>query len=238
MRKNRQVSVKALALLLVIVLLVGGAIGGTFAWLMTNTDPIVNTFVAGDIQIELKEHVLDGTGQWATPETYTDVGNSAILALPGRTIQKDPTVTVKEGSEPCYLRVLVKVNWSEAADNEFAQFAYSDWFAFDQSWRVNRIFDGTYVTNGKYVGYDIYELRYQTLVDAREADKVIPVISKMTIPANLDNDAVSALTGAGITLVAQAIQSDGFDGNAEAAFAAVGYPEGWAPPVAENPETP
>lgn len=229
MRNNRQVSVKALALLLVIVLLVGGAIGGTFAWLMTNTDPIVNTFVAGDIQIELKEHVLNSEGQWKSNDEYTTTGNSAIQALPGRTIQKDPTVTVKEGSEPCYLRVLVKINWSEAADYEFAQFEYSDWFSFNQSWDVTRIFDGTYATNDKYVGYDIYELRYNSIVDAREADQVIAVMNGMTIPADLDNDAVSALANAGMTLIAQAIQSDGFNGNAEAAFAAVGYPEGWEP---------
>lgn len=237
MRKSKGVTTKAFAILLVVVLLLGGAVGGTFAWLMTSTEPVVNTFVAGDIQLELKEHVLDtSTGLWASPEAYTDVGNSSILALPGRTIQKDPTVTVLKGSEPCYLRVFVKISWEPAADSEFAQFEYSDWFAFDQSWTISRIFDGTYATNDKYVGYDIYELRYNGVVDALEETKSVQVMNGMTIPDTLDNDAISAMTGAGMTFVAQAIQSDGFD-SATDAFAAAGYPDGWDPSN-QNVESP
>lgn len=137
---------------------------------MTSTDPLVNTFVAGDIQIELKEHVLDAnTGKWASPETYTVAGNPSILALPGRTIQKDPAVTVLKGSEPCYLRVLVKIHWPLEADPLFQQFSYKTWFNFGQSWKIDRIFDGTTVKNGRYVGHDIYEFRYNQddgIVDA------------------------------------------------------------------------
>lgn len=84
---------KKLAIFLACVLLVGGIVGGTLAWLSDKTDPIVNTFTAGNIDITLEE----------TPETYKMV--------PGCDIHKDPIVTVKANSEKCYLFVkLEKAN--------------------------------------------------------------------------------------------------------------------------------
>ncbi len=239
MKKNNGISVKALLLLMVVGLLIGGTIGGTFAWLSTKTESVVNTFVAGDIQIELKEHVLDTTtGKWKSPEEYTDTGNQGILVLPGRTLQKDPTVTVLKGSEPCYLRVLLKVHWTKAADSEFESFTYNKWFTFDNAWSCNLLFDGTTNNNsGKFVGYDIYELTYHPnneVVNAATADRVINIIPNMTIPAELTNNQITALKGCGMTFIAQAIQSDGFDSASEA-FAAAGYPDGWQPPSSSNP---
>ena len=76
-RKRRGVSAKALALVLVVVLLFGGALGGTLAWLTAKTDTVTNTFTVGDINIDLTE-------------TTTD-----YKLVPGNTIAKDPTVTVK-----------------------------------------------------------------------------------------------------------------------------------------------
>ena len=230
MRVTHGVSAKILILLLALVLLIGCAAGGTLAWLMTKTDPVVNTFTVGNVAITLKEHVLNPTtGQWQTPETLTDVGNQGIQVLPGRTIQKDPTLTVLKGSEECYVRVLIKISWSEEADAEFAQFAYGSWIQFNSNWSMERIFDGTFITNQKYVGYDVYELRYKPgAVDATEADVKIPIINSMTFPGDLDNDQIAALEGAGITLIAQAVQAENFADD-DAAFAAAGYPDGWDP---------
>ena len=124
MKNTKGVSTKVLILLLTLVLLIGCAAGGTLAWLMTKTDPVVNTFTVGNVAITLKEHVLNPTtGQWQTPETLTDVGNQGIQVLPGRTIQKDPTLTVLKGSEECYVRVLIKISWSEEADAAYGQAA-------------------------------------------------------------------------------------------------------------------
>ena len=46
---------KAIALILALVLTLGGVIGGTVAWLVTSSAPVVNTFTYGDINIELDE---------------------------------------------------------------------------------------------------------------------------------------------------------------------------------------
>lgn len=73
-----------------VVLVLCCAIGGTLAWLTDKTDPVVNTFTVGDINIELKE----------TTTNYKMV--------PGNTITKDPKVTVKANSEACWLFVKVE----------------------------------------------------------------------------------------------------------------------------------
>ena len=59
MKANKTVSMKVVVVLLALVLLIGCAAGGTIAWLMTNTDPVENTFSASDIQIDLKETTGD-----------------------------------------------------------------------------------------------------------------------------------------------------------------------------------
>ena len=81
---------RSLALLLALVLAIGVAAGGTIAWLVAKTDPVVNTFTYGDINIGLAET----TG-------------SDYKIIPGVDITKDPKVTVKANSEACWLFVKV-----------------------------------------------------------------------------------------------------------------------------------
>lgn len=96
MKKN---TIKTLALVLAIVALMGCAVGGTLAWLGMKTDAVVNTFVAGDINITLTETDADNDGN--------EKANSYKI-IPGTTIEKDPTVTVLKGSEACWLFVKVE----------------------------------------------------------------------------------------------------------------------------------
>ena len=91
-RKRRTVSSRAFVVLLALVLILGVAAGSTVAWLVAKTDPVVNTFTYGDINIELTETV---------PE------NQKAKIIPGVDIAKDPKVTVVDGSEDCYLFVKV-----------------------------------------------------------------------------------------------------------------------------------
>jgi len=88
---------KVLAVLLALALLVGGAVGGTLAWLTAKTDSVTNTFTVGNINITLKESE-----------------NLNLKMVPGSTIKKDPKVTVLANSEACYL--FVKVEKSETLD--------------------------------------------------------------------------------------------------------------------------
>jgi len=88
---------KKLLAIIAIVMLMGISITGTLAWLSDKTDPVANTFTVGNIDIELAE-------------TKTN-----FKMVPGNTIEKDPKVTVKAGSEACY--VFVKIEESANLDN-------------------------------------------------------------------------------------------------------------------------
>lgn len=104
MKNRRNVSNKTVAILLALVLAIGCAVGGTLAWLISQTNPVVNTFTYGDINIDLKE---DTKG----PYTIT----------PGKAITKDPKVTVKANSEACWLFVKVEEkNWNDKVTYEIA----------------------------------------------------------------------------------------------------------------------
>ena len=88
---RRSVSMKTFVAMLALVLVIGCAVGGTVAWLTAQTGPVVNTFTYGDIDITLDE----------------TTGNNYKI-IPGVDIEKDPKVTVKKGSEACWLFVKVE----------------------------------------------------------------------------------------------------------------------------------
>ncbi len=97
--RKKFITVAVAALLLFCV------VGGTIAWLKTQTGAVVNTFTAGDINITLME----------TKREYKMV--------PGITIEKDPKVTVEAGSEDCWL--FVKVDKTDNFDN-FMEYEMAD----------------------------------------------------------------------------------------------------------------
>lgn len=80
---------KTYILLIAACLLICCAIGGTLAWLTATTEDVKNTFTTSNIEVELKETTSD------------------YKMVPGWTIAKDPKVTVKAGSEDCWLFVEV-----------------------------------------------------------------------------------------------------------------------------------
>lgn len=82
---------KAIVAVVALVLVLCCAMGGTLAWLVAKTDPVVNTFTYGDINIDLSES-----------------DDLDLKMIPGNSIKKDPVVTVKKGSEACWLFVEVK----------------------------------------------------------------------------------------------------------------------------------
>lgn len=96
---HRTFGSKSQALVLACVLLVGGVIGGTLAWLTADGGSVTNTFTESDIDIKLEE---------TKPE------DKKAPMVPGWTIEKDPKVTVEDGSEDCWL--FVKITESTTPD--------------------------------------------------------------------------------------------------------------------------
>lgn len=186
-------SFRGLVLVLALALIVGVAGGATFAWLTAKTDPVVNTFTYGDINIDLAE----STG-------------SDYKIIPGVNIGKDPKVTVKAGSEACWLFVKVEEeNWPEFADGEGENAVRKVNYAIADGWTKG---DGTSIPANVY-----YRDRG---VDASNADQEFPVLkdNKITVSNTLTKINIKDIstTTPKLSITAYAIQKDGMDSAAKA----------------------
>lgn len=112
-RKKKGVSTKVFLSLLALVLVVGCAVGGTIAWLTATTEPVVNTFTYGKINIVL-----------------TETTGTKYKIIPGVNISKDPKVTVIGGSEACWLFVKVAEKGTFVTDKVTYSIA-NGWTALD-----------------------------------------------------------------------------------------------------------
>ena len=158
-----------------VVLVLCCAIGGTLAWLTDTTGPVVNTFTVGDINIELKE----------TTTNYKMV--------PGNTISKDPKVTVKAGSEACWL--FVKVEKSTNFDG-FMTYAMADgWTQGDGKDIPDNVFCREVPATTADVSFDV--LRNNQV-------QVLNTVTK-TQMENIKNNVITAPT---LTFTAYAVQKD------------------------------
>lgn len=108
---------KTFIIALCLALVVAFAAGGAIAWLTATTGTVTNTFTVGNIDIDLTE-------------TTTD-----YKMVPSNTIAKDPKVTVKAGSEACWL--FVKIEKSANLDT-FITYAVAD------GWTALTGVDGVY----------------------------------------------------------------------------------------------
>lgn len=170
---------KTLALVLALTLLVAGVVGGTLAWLTDRTAEVKNTFTVGDINIDLTETTAD------------------YKMVPGNTIAKDPTVTVKANSETCWL--FVEVTESENLNNFITYTIANGW---------TKLQDGVYYRE----------------VPASAADQTFSVLAgdAVTVKSDVTRTMLeTAKTDAPtLTFQAYAIQKDHFT-TADAAWAEV-----------------
>lgn len=192
-KRKCRVSVKLFAMMLAVALLVGGAVGGTLAWLTARTDPVVNTFTYGDINISLSE---------TKPE-----GKQAKI-IPGVDIEKDPKVTVKAKSEACWLFVkVVEANWPDfkETDNTTRKVKY-EVMTGENGWT-------------KLTGVEGVDNVYYREVGAVTADTDFAVLkdNKVTVSDNLTKTEVNGITAnPTLTFTAYAVQRDGIDTAADA----------------------
>lgn len=179
-RKKKGVSTKVFLSLLALVLVVGCAVGGTIAWLTATTDPVVNTFTYGKININLGE---------STGNAYT--------IIPGVNISKDPKVTVKAGSEACWLFVKVAEEGTFVANRVT--------YSIEDGWKA---LDAT-----KHPGV------YYREVNAVTADTDFYVLkdNMVTVSEELTKAEVNGITTQPtLTFTAYAVQKDGINTAAEA----------------------
>ena len=197
--KRRGVASKTFALVVVMMLVIGCTIGGTIAWLTDETDSVTNTFTVGDINITLTETY--------NKDTNGDTTNDAWVGkmVPGNTLSKDPKVTVKAGSEACWL--FVKVEKSSNLDDFITYTVNSGWTAGEGTGEGK---------NGVPVGVYYREVSALTTEDA--ADEVFGVLTdnQVTVKDAVTKAMMNDLqkddaTQPTLTFTAYAVQKDNID---------------------------
>ena len=188
---------KFMALASVCILLVGGAIGGTVAWLTTQTDEVQNVFTAGSIEMELNEKT------------------TGYKMIPGWTIDKDPVVTVKAGSEDCF--VFIEVNKSGGNVTVGGKtYSFDDFIAYkiDSRWSVltdesGKAVEGVYFCRAENIVSDreLNVLSGGTYTDS--AGTVTWNAKQVATKASVTKEMMNAVTDSGnptLTFTAYAVQ--------------------------------
>ncbi len=119
---NKLGRVKLILLSIALIFVMFGVISGTLAWLIADTKPVVNTFSYGDINITLEETDTNKDGD-------NDPNTNNYPMKPGNSIEKDPLVTFKAGSEDAWL--FVKLEKSANFDDFMTYETEDGWNALD-----------------------------------------------------------------------------------------------------------
>lgn len=235
---------KALLLTLCAVLLVAASVLGTMAYL-TSTAKVENTFTIGKVEIKLDEAKVTADG--IPVEGAARVTENSYKLMPGNTYTKDPTVTVKAGSEESYVRMKVTFNNAKeiialCTDPEYAdevtgvenafplirmvKFVKANAAKWDGIIPDNMVDTEDMLGNAKYFAYDktadtlTYYFYYNETVGAPNGDVKLPVLfNNITVPEWATGEQLAKLNNFQITVVAEAIQAGSF-ANAGAAWAA------------------
>lgn len=219
---------KAILAALCVCLLVLASVMGTLAYL-TDDDTVVNTFTVGNVQIKLDEAPVGEDGKEISGDR---VKENKYHLLPGQTYDKDPMVTVLEGSEEAYVRMLVKVSDIAKLKAAFPQNKYPTYYN-NGLFLLQNLVTGWDATKWEFYGAnangDTYEFRYHTTVDGfdvdgegkeiKKDDPLEALFTNIVIPGTVNNTELENLQNVTITATAHAIQKAGFN-TAEAAWTA------------------
>lgn len=193
---RRSVSKKMFIAMLALVLALGCAVGGTIAWLTKTTDPVVNTFTYGNINIELYEHVYDAATNELTEQTTNEVNNYKIV--PGKNLPKDPTVKVVGGSEACWLFVKVE---------KTGDFANGVSYSVDTTEGNWKELTSAASGNTKVYYREVGAVTADTTFNVLAGDNTYPN-GVVTVSEDLTKDDIKNLTGPTLTFTAYAVQKE------------------------------
>lgn len=215
---------KAMLMTLCAIILVVATVFGTMAYL-TSTDKVDNTFTVGNVKITLDEAKVDTDGSPVTGAAR--VKENSYKLMPGHTYTKDPTIHVDAASEDCFIRAKVTLTnakeWiaiaTKYADNKVENIIKG---TDDNIWWVSqpavdeKANTVTYTFVYKNESHtDELGKRIWTSTDSKD----LVLFNEIAIPGGLTNDELKSVGASKITVVAEAIQADGFK-NADEAWAA------------------
>lgn len=221
---------RALGMIVGVSVLATATILGTLAYL-TDKKEVTNTFTDGKVKITLDESAVKDNGTAKDPAKQRVIANT-YKAVPGRTYYKDPTVTLLSGSEEAFIRVKVTFTNYKRLQHAGVNIPNpNSMLDINDHWKLvkHNGQDGVVGNNGNTI---TYEYRYDTI--AKPGPSIPPVFEHFTIPGSVTQDGVRLLAGKDldgtetvheeykvkIEVVANAIQAEGFNKDANKAWAA------------------
>lgn len=180
-----------------------------------------------------------------TPDEPGRTTENKYKMVPGKVYTKDPTVTVKAGSEACYVRNRVRINMLDELDAIVQKYG-SEMYPIGDDEALKQVVLVQFIpeidnANWQYIGCEEviddngeawmeYEFWHKlpgaadsVKVNAEAADVVVPpLFEEVTVPVFFDNDDLESLQDAAndnsfkIDVQGDAIQTESFDNDVEA----------------------
>lgn len=227
---------KLLVLALCLVTIASISVVATLAY-FTDTATVTNTFTVGKVGIKLDEVVVDDDGKALASGARTETGNSEKYQLiPGRTLDKDPTITIDGDSEDCYVVAKVEVNKAAKLQELLpANIGNNDTYIGFAGFVTGGVVEGgkletahttntttmtgwtnTVVPVGKVFltqTPNVTDGNYTFYIyfeDAQQANDKLVLFENIIVPTAWTNDDIAALTNMEIKVTAYAIQAEGF----------------------------
>lgn len=220
---------KKLSILLIALALV--ACVGVYATVayFTDTAQVTNTFTVGKVNITLDEERVDTSGARIPESTRTPVGNDYHL-VPGHSYKKDPQITIKAGSEPCFVRMLVTFNHISDIEKMLPNTDFTNTMPFIVEEKISQNWNyyGSYTNTT--ADTRTYEYRYGTPTGGGDSDLKLPALFEVfAVPGELTKAQLDTLIDTAtpdnsfkIEIVGHAIQAEGFGNDEDAAWNAFG----------------
>lgn len=207
-KKFEMAGSKALAVVLAAVLILGGIVGSTMAWLMAETDDVVNTFTYGDINIGLDESVRDEDGNPVDedgdgiPDRTTS--GEEFEMIPGQEIEKDPLLTVKAESEDAW--VFVKMVEAVKATVDGKEMTFGDYMTYEMDAAWTQLTDAN--------GDPVEGVYFCKVLQNNDADTELTVIkdNKIQVLDTVTKEMLNSLEEEPtLTITGYAVQYAGFE---------------------------
>lgn len=227
---------KSLIMLVCALMIVSSVAFGTIAYL-TDRAGVVNKFTLGNVDIVVDETEVDDEGNPVPDPDYdpddpdpehpdpfkrTEEENEYPL-IPDSEYVKDPTMTVKAGSEEAYVRMVVTITNAAEVEAIFTELKTLYPLTYPNGFVPGDFVTGRDNTKWVYVededlGFNAVtntytlEFRYFEPVEPTDAENVVlePLFETIRFPGELTNDHLTTLADFEVRVDGHAIQTTGF----------------------------
>lgn len=181
---------KIVSIALAAALAATAIVGSSLAYFTDTTEEKTNTFTVGNVDITLTE-----------PKWDADINNKDLI--PGKTIPKDPTITVAEGSEKAYTFMKVQMS-ADFIDllNKYATATKKELPAAVKDWFTSAVKPKVMAIGADYVILGV--------LSPKEAGQSVTYFDEVKVPAEVTQEMIKADGTYEITVTAYAIQAEGF----------------------------